>query len=146
MVIHGFQGRDSQTRRVASYLLRCTTRFTAHEAFIGDSFSKRFNAFLGNQSSLPARPTVHSPNRRLSRFFFSPLTPPAGSPELFAKSNTHDDVVSLLLAQTHHFWAFMAFSALCTSDRDRPNSLAIRVGFTPALNAALTAFNFPCGK
>jgi hypothetical protein len=36
-------------------------------------------------------------------------------------------------------------NALCTSDRDIPNSRAILAGVTPALNAARTAFNFPCG-
>jgi hypothetical protein len=45
----------------------------------------------------------------------------------------------------HHFLASPA-NALCTSDRGIPNSRAIRVGVTPALNAARTAFNFPCGK
>ena len=37
-------------------------------------------------------------------------------------------------------------NALCTSDRDRPNSRAILFGVTPALKAARIAFNFPCGK
>jgi hypothetical protein len=45
----------------------------------------------------------------------------------------------------YYFPAWPA-NALCTSDRDIPNSRAIRAGVTPALNAARTAFNFPCGN
>ena len=37
-------------------------------------------------------------------------------------------------------------SALRTSASDNPNCRAISVGFTPALNAARTAFNFPVAK
>ena len=40
------------------------------------------NAFLGAQSSLPARPPIHQPNRRLSRFSFSLQIPQ--SPTRFA--------------------------------------------------------------
>ena len=43
---------------------------------------------------------------------------------------------------THCFFASPA-NALCTSDREIPNSRAIRAGVTPALNAARTAFSFP---
>jgi hypothetical protein len=46
---------------------------------------------------------------------------------------------------THYFLASPA-NVLCTSDRDMPNSRAIRAGVTPALKAARTAFNFPCGN
>jgi hypothetical protein len=35
-------------------------------------------------------------------------------------------------------------NALLTSDREIPNSRAIRTGVRPALNDARTAFNFPC--
>ena len=45
----------------------------------------------------------------------------------------------------HYLLASLA-NALCTSDRDIPNSRAILAGVTPALKAARTAFNFPCGK
>ena len=45
-----------------------------------------------------------------------------------------------------HYLLVLPANALCTSDRDIPNSLAILAGVTPALNAARTAFNFPCGK
>jgi hypothetical protein len=37
-------------------------------------------------------------------------------------------------------------NAFLTSDWDIPNCLAMREGVTPALNAARTAFNFPCVK
>ena len=36
--------------------------------------------------------------------------------------------------------------AFLTSASEMPNSRAIRAGVTPALNAAFTAFNLPCGK
>ena len=45
-----------------------------------------------------------------------------------------------------HYFLTSSANVLCTSDRDIPNSRAIRAGVTPALNAARTAFNFPCGK
>ncbi len=47
----------------------------------------------------------------------------------------------------HTVWlARNSASALRTSASDNPNCRAISVGFTPALNAARTAFNFPVVK
>ena len=48
-------------------------------------------------------------------------------------------------SQAHCSFASPA-NALCTSDREIPNSRAIRAGVTPALNAARTAFSFPGGS
>jgi hypothetical protein len=48
--------------------------------------------------------------------------------------------------QYAHCFPASPVNALCTSDREIPNSRAIRAGVTPALNAARTAFDFPCGK
>ena len=45
----------------------------------------------------------------------------------------------------HRFFSSDA-NAFLTSDWDSPNCLAIRERVTPALNAARTAFNFPCAK
>jgi hypothetical protein len=61
----------------------------------------------------------------------------SSSPESHASKETR---------RHRHYLLESLANALCTSDRDIPNSRAILAAVTPALKAARTAFNFPCGK
>jgi hypothetical protein len=70
----------------------------------------------------------------------------AENPEVFFENSSvvHQRNSSQADRIKHYFLTSPA-NVFCTSDRDIPISRAIRAGVTPALNAARTAFNFPCG-